>query len=472
MNLTILKRLNTLKIIQGRQTSMTTSRLYSVLSIILYILLFYSIFDVYYTSPLVHRGTYDRPSVPGLVKTVVFIVADGLRYDKLFTEEMEDTPTLRKLMRTEGLWGFSHTRVPTESRPGHVAMFAGFYEDVASITKGWQANAVEFDSIFNRSYRAFAWGGPDVVPMLQPINRAGDERVKIENYPHEMLDFTAENITQVDDWVVDKFAEFMMTSSHLLLRTGAESEDANDDFRKGNFLFLHLSAADQMGHTKKPGSKEYLSMVRHLDQNIARILDIFAKHPEISQDAAFIFTADHGMTDWGSHGAGSAHETITPLIAWGKHIPRPAPLFKLSDLSPTTKSSSRIDIRQADLCPLIACLLGIPIPAHSIGELPLEFLDLDPSLKVGLIRENALHALKQLHIKYEERKASHYHLFFREFSKFSKNTIQSMLEKAALQTSNQNYNSAIQTYRRIIELGLEGLTYYHKYDRFFMGLVD
>ncbi|VUZ47000.1 unnamed protein product [Hymenolepis diminuta] len=449
---------------------MTASRLRSVLSVVLYILLFYSIFDVYYTSPLVHRGSYERPSVPNLVKTVVFIVADGLRYDRLYTEDMEDTPTLRRLMRNEGIWGFSHTRVPTESRPGHVAMFAGFYEDVASITKGWQANAVEFDSIFNRSYRAFAWGGPDVVPMFQPLNRVGDERVKIESYPHEMLDFTAENLTQVDDWVVDKFADFMANSSHLLHSTSAESEDVNDGFRKGNFLFLHLSAADQMGHTKKPGSEEYLELVRHLDKNIARILSIFEQHLEISQDSAFIFTADHGMTDWGSHGAGSDHETITPLIVWGKHIPRPASPFKLADLSPTTKSFSRIDIRQADLCPLIACLLGVPIPAHSIGELPLELLDLDPSLKVGLIRENALHALKQLHIKYEEQKASHYHLFFREFSKFSENTIQSMLEKATLQTSNQDYGSAIITYRQIIELGLEGLTYYHKYDRFFMGI--
>lgn len=72
---------------------------------------------------------------------------------------------------------------------------------------------MEFDSIFNRSYRAFAWGGPDVVPMFQPLNRVGDERVKIESYPHEMLDFTAENLTQVDDWVVDKFA----VSYHVLI---------------------------------------------------------------------------------------------------------------------------------------------------------------------------------------------------------------------------------------------------------------
>ena len=42
---------------------------------------------------------------------------------------------------------------------------------------------------------------------------------------------------------------------------------------------------------------------------------------------SYIFTADHGMTDWGSHGAGSAHETETPILVWGAGLrpPQSAP---------------------------------------------------------------------------------------------------------------------------------------------------
>ncbi|KAF8563668.1 hypothetical protein P879_11875 [Paragonimus westermani] len=102
----------------------------------IYLTLFYSIFAVYYTSPLV-RGSVPIPlNTTPFATHLVFMITDGMRADKLFGSKMENAPFIKDLLLNHGVWGLSHTRVPTESRPGHIAMLGGFYEDVASVTKG------------------------------------------------------------------------------------------------------------------------------------------------------------------------------------------------------------------------------------------------------------------------------------------------------------------------------------------------
>lgn len=108
-----------------------------------------------------------KAATKGPARRVVLLVADGLRADFLFDPAVarERSPFLAGLAASgRASWSLAHTRVPTESRPGHVAILAGFYEDVSAVTRGWRENPVPFDSVLNRSTAGWALGSPDIVP--------------------------------------------------------------------------------------------------------------------------------------------------------------------------------------------------------------------------------------------------------------------------------------------------------------------
>ena len=70
--------------------------------------------------------------------------------------------------------------------------------------------------------------------------------------------------------------------------------------QNGNVFFLHLLGIDTNGHAKKPHSIEYKTNIRVVDNIVREVTEKISEHYKNDNKTAFIFTSDHGMTDWGT----------------------------------------------------------------------------------------------------------------------------------------------------------------------------
>uniref|UniRef100_A0A8B9Q5Z1 GPI ethanolamine phosphate transferase 1 n=1 Tax=Apteryx owenii TaxID=8824 RepID=A0A8B9Q5Z1_APTOW len=357
-----------------------------------------SIFDIYFTSPLVHGMTPQQTPLPPPAKRLVLFVADGLRADSLYELDSNGTsraPFLRSILENTGSWGISHTRVPTESRPGHVALIAGFYEDVSAVAKGWKENPVEFDSIFNESKYTWSWGSPDILPMF--AKGASGDHVYTFCYTAESEDFGAQDAAKLDTWVFDHVKSFFNSSrSNQTLYSALNEEKV--------VLFLHLLGIDTNGHAHRPNSREYKENIRKVDEGVKEIASMLENFYGNDGKTAFILTSDHGMTDWGSHGAGHPSETLTPLIAWGAGVNYPqrvaSQFFEDNFLKGIWKyvKMGMLLFAQADIALLMASLIGVPFPLNSVGTLPLEYLNNSAHFKAESMFTNAVQILEQFKV--------------------------------------------------------------------------
>ncbi|KAG7200113.1 hypothetical protein KM043_000557 [Ampulex compressa] len=329
--------------------------------LIMHLCLLWGVLDVNFHSPIVRGLPIVQPPSNAPAKRLLLFVADGLRY-RTFIET--PPPYLGGLMENESSWGVSHTRMPTESRPGNVAIAAGLYEDPSALFKGWKENPVDFDSVFNQSRFTWAWGSPDIIPMFTKDPKGN---VHGDSYPAEWQNFDTSSgqVLRLDSWVFDKYFNW--------LETEADKMKSMD----GIIIYFHLLGCDTTGHSAKPHSKAYIENMNYVDRKIQEVVQKTETFFE-NGSTAYIFTADHGMTNWGSHGSGSTDETETPLIVWGAGI---------------NNVKHRQDVEQADIAPLISSLIGIPIPVNSEGILPWQYLNTTNNIYIGRVLQNNIRQL-------------------------------------------------------------------------------
>ncbi|KKZ59321.1 GPI ethanolamine phosphate transferase 1 [[Emmonsia] crescens] len=472
------------------------------LAIIFHTMYTYSIFDIYFVSPIVSGmrefGVQRAPSAKAPAKRLFLFVGDGLRADKAFQSFPDPSPGgvldpdyanpekdsgtassdsnpprplapfLRSRVLYHGTFGVSHTRVPTESRPGHVALIAGLYEDVSSVTTGWKLNPVNFDSVFNRSRHTWSWGSPDILPMFKEGATPG--RIDAESYGDEAEDFSKDG-SQLDIWVFEKVK--------ALFAAAKEDPELDARLREDKLVFfLHLLGLDTAGHFYRPYSKEYLHNIKVVDQGVQEITELVEEFYG-DNESAFVFTADHGMSDWGSHGDGHPDNTRTPLVVWGSGVAKPkiqkrgkAPGHEdgfSSDWS--LDNVQRHDVAQADVAALMAYLVGLDFPVNSVGELPLSYLDASPKEKAMAALANTQGVLEMYRVKEENKRASA--LRYQPYQPFrdDEHSVEKRISEINLLISKKKYDEAIKKSSDLLHTALEGLRYLQTYDWLFLRTI-
>ncbi|KAK9497835.1 hypothetical protein O3M35_003750 [Rhynocoris fuscipes] len=409
-------------------------------------------FDVYFQTKVITGLNPVKNFTKPYAKRLVLFVGDGLRSDTFFGNSkmgsVEHAPFLRSIMVEAASWGVSHTRVPTESRPGHVAIIAGFYEDPSAVFKGWKKNPVLFDSVFNQSVATFSWGSPDIVPMFS--NELSNPNIFYYNYEEEDQDLSGRNGTVefLNSWVFNKFEEMYNNISN--------NKFMRDLWNKpGIIFFFHFLGIDVAGHAFNPNSPGYLQSVRQTDALIRDITKMIEDYYNDNR-TSFIFTSDHGMTDWGSHGAGSASETETPLVVWGAGI-------KHSHCNHFFTPDCFKNVSQADIAVLMSILLGRSIPVHSTGVLPIDYLDIPIHDKVMALFQNSHQLLNQFRQKEKDIKSNVAKILYTPFIGLEKDIIAFYFKRISEKMQSGLYDVALKITKEFIDLVIEGSDYYDRY---------
>lgn len=292
-------------------------------------------------------------------------------------------------------------------------------------------------------------------------------RVDAATYGHEFEDFTKDAV-ELDLWVFERVKKLFQDAKTNATLDAQLREDKN-------VFFLHLLGLDTTGHSYRPYSNEYLNNIKVVDKGVQEISELIEEFYGDGK-TAFVFTADHGMSDWGSHGDGHPDNTRTPLIVWGSGVAPPVINSTGRAKGHEDEFSSdwgldhvqRHDVAQADVAALMAYLAGLSFPVNSVGELPLAYINADPKEKAEALLVNAKEILEMYHVKEDHKKSAE--LRYKPFPKLGdeEHSVEHRISQIEQLIASGNADEAIQQCNELIQLGLQGLRYLQTYDWLFL----
>jgi hypothetical protein len=282
------------------------------------------------------------PPGPALSQRVVIIVIDGLRMDAF-----QRMSLLERYRRRASLWRV-WTSEPSLSFPGWTAILSGAPPEISGVTTNWYRGAVRVDHLLAGARR----GG---------ISTAGAGSAGWDQlFAGSIDDFVAVKEPAYTDLPGIHATTFAVTrAGERILREG-----------RARLVLLHYPAPDLMGHGFGAKSQAYADGVRTVDEDLIRLLGRLDL-----QSTTVVITSDHGHIDSGGHGG------------WERVVKEVPLLFLGAGIAPDEWPEPH---RQADIAPTVAALLGLSLPAHSVGRPLIEALaDVPDGLEQRWSRQQA-----------------------------------------------------------------------------------
>ena len=280
-----------------------------------------------------------NPPAPGaasgspLTRRVVFVLIDGLRKDT--ADDAAVMPFLAEL-RAKGASATVQSRAPSFSAPSYTVIFSGAWPDISD---GPAVN-LDYDEYWT-------WTQDN---LFSAVNRAGG-RTAISGYhwfeklvPQDAVNdrfYTPGEDAAADREVVDAALPWL--------------RDAQDQL-----VLIHLDQVDYAGHHEGgPAGPNWNAAARRADDLLREIVGTL----DLAQDTVLV-TSDHGHLDRGGHGGHEAILLREPLVLAGAGV-KPGALNGAA--------------QQVDLAPTVATLLGVNIPASSVGGALIPMLAMTPA---------------------------------------------------------------------------------------------
>ncbi|ALC47072.1 CG13978 [Drosophila busckii] len=397
---------------------------------------------------LTHRELGLKPPADRLV---VFLT-DGFRAESFFSNKCSSVPQLQGIFMEQGLVGIARACAPTQSRPGHIAIFGGFAEtfhDPSAALTNFKKKLTVFDTVFNRTMGGtWGWGGTDIANIFRPLPDGGNP-LRFETYTN--LDFTGR--FQADQWVFGRVQSFFANPEKVKLMNS----------KVPTLFYIYLGDIDVAGHAVKPNSKEYWKTVNKTLNGVVQTYKLFER---IFKDkrTVYLLTSDHGMRDSGSHGGSTSDEIHVPFFFWGAGINRVGPHNGL-----TFAANSRGDVlplhdlEQIQLAPLMSALIGLPPPMNNMALLPQGYMNVSVEYEAISMHLNTLQLLAQVRQIYKTQHHGILSKWLPRYQLLDGQRVARYKLKFAKAMEQQCYLSALELSRQMGKRALECLVYYRDY---------